>query len=60
MRLLAFLDRDVPTMGVMTDGGVVPLASLRDFYADVSGWLRRGWHGIKLWSDRQRRPRRIL
>ena len=42
MRLLAFLDRNVPTMGVMTDGGVVPLASLRDFYADVSGWLRRG------------------
>ena len=42
MRLLAFLDGDVPTMGVVTDAGVVALASLRDFYADVPGWLRRG------------------
>jgi 2,4-didehydro-3-deoxy-L-rhamnonate hydrolase len=42
MRLLAFLEGDVPTMGVVNDTGVVTLASLRDFYADVPGWLRRG------------------
>jgi len=42
MRLLAFLEGDVPTMGVVTDAGVVTLASLHDFYADVPGWLRRG------------------
>src|ERR1700756_3130960 len=41
MRLLAFLEGDVPTMGVVNDTGVVTLASLRDFYADVPGWLRR-------------------
>jgi 2-keto-4-pentenoate hydratase/2-oxohepta-3-ene-1,7-dioic acid hydratase in catechol pathway len=42
VRLLAYLDGAVPTIGVVTDGDVAALASLRDFYADVPGWLRRG------------------
>ena len=42
MRLLAFLDGGSPTMGVVVEGGVVALAPMREFYADVPGWLRRG------------------
>lgn len=45
MRLLAFLDGGIPTMGVVTAGGVVPVAPIREFYADVPGWLRRAGAG---------------
>ena len=41
MRLLAFLDGGIPTMGVVVEGGLVALAPMREFYADVPGWLRR-------------------
>lgn len=41
MRLLAFLDGGVPTMGVVVERGVVPLAPMAEFYGDVTGWLRR-------------------
>jgi 2-keto-4-pentenoate hydratase/2-oxohepta-3-ene-1,7-dioic acid hydratase in catechol pathway len=41
VRLLAFLDGGIPTMGVVVDGGVVAVAPMREFYVDVPGWLRR-------------------
>jgi 2,4-diketo-3-deoxy-L-fuconate hydrolase len=39
MRLTAYLSDGVPTMGVVVDGRATPLATVRDFFTDVDGWL---------------------
>ncbi len=39
MRLTAYLDSDLPTMGVVIGDQVSPLTTVRAFYEDVPGWL---------------------
>jgi 2-keto-4-pentenoate hydratase/2-oxohepta-3-ene-1,7-dioic acid hydratase in catechol pathway len=41
MRLLGFLDGDIPTIGVVVGDRVVALAPIPEFYADVAGWRAR-------------------
>ncbi|HEY9470767.1 MAG TPA: fumarylacetoacetate hydrolase family protein [Propionibacteriaceae bacterium] len=39
MRLIGYLQDDVPTIGIVGEGLVAPLAAIDDFYADVDGAL---------------------